>query len=62
VNEKAAKQLRKVIFGNYAYHGPREYVGMFLNKRKPESMTVRLAPGTRHSDYRRAKEVLRNGS
>lgn len=72
MNDKKAKKLRRVIFGDRAFRGTREYVAVrYENKAKlvdiPSSgglvldatpFTVMLKPETPHSYYRAMKRAM----
>ena len=71
MNEKKAKQLRRVIFGNKAYRGTKEYVALFFDKKSKNidlkggdifvytPFTIMIKPETPHADYRAAKRAFK---
>lgn len=67
MNEKKAKQLRKLVFGDKAYHGTQTYRAVFFDRKarltdlpggfvaRYVPFTVILDPDTPHAVYRMLK-------
>lgn len=72
MNEKKAKKLRKLVFGDRSFRGRNEYVAIFhTHKTKnydlPDGQVLRYVPftvyhkpGTDHANYHIMKEVLKH--
>ncbi len=73
MNEKKAKKLRRVVFGNKAFRGTQEYLALFFDKKAKDipidaktilhyvPFTVILKPGTPHANYRAIKRAWAHG-
>lgn len=72
MNDKQAKKLRRIVFGDRAFRGTKEYVAVRYERKAklvdiPNSgglvldvtpFTVRLQPETPHANYRALKRIF----